>query len=254
MDSFFRKELETHYNNKKGKYIVSFGIGTANSPKQEFDINWITNNIGQKLYKPKYYKVFFLIDCKYNEYIDEFKPNRLNTLINNYHDYDTNHNNFIEFKIYEKIKTLICDKFSIVIHIVPFNLQSSYKYDKFINNPKTLRDISACFQSEPDTLVWKYLTKLFKFYVHNPKSKLYINNNILTNTRFPFYNNKETYFLNITIGFRCEYTSEIIYILKKMILNDKYTCNIYFRNYLDYDSGYKIDEISKVNCFKNLSS
>ena len=249
METFFQKELNIHSSNSQMKYLASFGLGTANSMKQEYDNKWL-DFIGEKLFNPNYSKIFYLIDCKYCEYISEYKPTLLNKILNHYYKYDNNYNNFTKYYC-NKIKTLICDKCSITIHILPFNLNSSYKYDEFIINPESIRQLSLCFQSEPKTLIWKSIFELFRFYTHNPESKLYINNNILTNTRYPFRKNNSINYVGITIGLKCEYTSEIIYILKKMLCYN-YKFNIYFKNYIDYSSGYFINEISKLNGFKNL--
>ena len=65
LNQFFIQEFKYYSNNRNVKYLVSFGLGTTSSIKQEYDKYWI-KKIEDKFFNPKYYKVFYLIDQQYN--------------------------------------------------------------------------------------------------------------------------------------------------------------------------------------------
>ena len=64
MDQFLESFTKNLHSSQE--YIISLGLGTAHSERQEFDEKW-HKKIQEKMVNKDIHKIFFLIDQQYNE-------------------------------------------------------------------------------------------------------------------------------------------------------------------------------------------
>lgn len=225
MDQFLESFTKNLHSSQE--YIISLGLGTAHSERQEFDEKW-HKKIQEKMVNKDIHKIFFLIDQQYKEIdIEE-------DIVRNFNDQYKTKLKFKFRKIDSTVHSFYCKRKNITIYVISENLKSHYKYDTIFKIGQN--NFKNCIQSYPRFYHWKLIKNIIKFCIKN-RQLLYINNNIISNSNIPIQYNSGFRFVSTNIGLQLEYISELGYILLRLLDNvgNRRLSSIYIKKYTQSD-------------------
>ena len=247
LQKFFEIETLYYTNNNNKKCIVNFGLGTQGEINQELDSKWF-KKYGKFLCDHSHRKVLYLIDSGYKNHLSDDFLKHLALKINENGEpgLQCKADDFMPIDRYFDIKSFENHKIEFTVHIIPYKLSSDYCYDKQINMVVQGMGINSCYDSVPKNKMWNYFASLMNTFL-KINSEIYINNNIITNSRVPIKIDNRVVYKHLCIGYFLEYTSELGYIIKKLSYNHELKNHVYIKNYKNGD--YNIVNVTLLKDF-----